>query len=104
MLKYLISLIIIISIFISCNTSQEIKIDENQITKFSSDTGKVAQITQEIIKDSRNPELYKKRAKALFENKNITDAISDLEVAILLDSTNTEYLNLISDYWIINGN
>jgi len=104
MLKYLLVVITILSFFVSCQNEPEIKIDNNQINKFSSDTGKVAQITQEIIKDSRNPELYKKRAEALFKNKNVADAISDLELAILLDSTNTEYLNLISDYWIVNGN
>ena len=60
MLKYLLVVITILSFFVSCQNEPEIKIDDNQINKFSSDTGKVAQITQEIIKDSRNPELYKK--------------------------------------------
>jgi tetratricopeptide (TPR) repeat protein len=104
MSKYIFLIFISLTVFISCNNSTEIKIDENQITKFKNDTGLVLQLTQEIIKDSHNAKLFKKRAVALFEKKQVADAISDLEMAILLDSTNTEYLNLISDYWIINGN
>jgi len=104
MIKYFIVLISIVSFFVSCKNETEIKIDDTQITKFSSDTGIVANITKEIIKDSKNAKLYKKRAVALMEINNVSDAISDLEIAILLDSSNTEYLNLISDYWLIAGN
>jgi tetratricopeptide (TPR) repeat protein len=104
MKKYFIILISIIAFFVSCQNETEVIIDDAQITKFSSDTGKIANLTKEIIKDSKNPELYKKRAVALMEVNNVNDAISDLEVAIMLDTTNTEYLNLISDYWLIAGN
>jgi len=104
MIKYFIVLISIVSFFVSCQNETEVKIDDAQITKFRSDTGIVANITKEIIKDSKNAELYKKRAVALMEINNVSDAISDLEIAILLDSSNTEYLNLISDYWLIAGN
>ena len=102
--KYFIAFISIVSFFVSCQNETEIKIDDAQITKFSSDTGKVADLTKEIIKDSKNAELYKERAIALMEVNNVSDAISDLEAAIMLDTTNTEYLNLISDYWLIAGN
>lgn len=104
MFKYILLIISVITIFVSCNNGSEIEIDESKITKFSNDTGIVANLTKEIIKDSKNAELYKKRAVALMNRNLANDAISDLEIAILLDTGNTEYLNLISDYWLIAGN
>lgn len=98
--------ILYISVFVvllSCNNNETSQIKSENTTKYVSDTGIVAEITKEIIKDTKNADLYKKRAEALVDNKNFKDAILDLETAISLDSTNTEYLNLISDYWLLNG-
>jgi len=98
--------ILYISVFVvlfSCNNSETIQIKDENTSKYVSDTGIVAEITKDIINDTKNAELYKKRAEALVNKKNYADAIHDLETAIALDSTNTEYLNLISDYWLLNG-
>ena len=101
--KIVLSIISVLIIFASCSDNKGITISENEIlTKV--DTGVIAKITQEIKQTPNDAVLFKDRAVIYFAFHDIDNAIKDLETAIKLDSVNTDYLNLIADYWIIKGN
>jgi len=96
-------IISVVIIFASCNSDKKITISDNEIsTKI--DTGIISQITQKIKQTPNNAVLFNDRAVMYFTYRDIDNAIKDLETAIKLDSTNTDYYNLIADYWIIKGN
>ena len=97
-------LIIIFSVFvISCNTQSK-KENNQQTYQLPKDTSIIGLISDSIIHSPGNAELYADRAKLYFAKRELNLAIRDMENAIKYDSTNNEYYNLISDYWIIKGN
>ncbi len=101
--KIVLSIISVLIIFASCNNNKKVTISDKEIST-KVDTGIIAKITQKIKQTPNNAVLFKDRAVMYFTYHDINNAIKDLETAIKLDSTNTDYYNLIADYWIINGN
>ncbi len=95
-------LIIIVSVLFSCTNNKH---TENlQTQTLPKDTSIIGIISDSIIHNPKNARLYADRAKIYFLKKELNLAIRDMQKAIKFDSTNIEYYNLISDYWILNGN
>jgi tetratricopeptide (TPR) repeat protein len=54
-------------------------------------------LTQAIAQAPNNPSLYAKRGEQFYLNENYDEAISDLQKALSIDSTNVDYLHLLAD-------
>lgn len=101
--RIVLSIISVIIIFASCSENNKVEVSDSEISS-KIDTGVIAQITKKIKQTPNDAVLFRDRAVMYFSYQDIDNAIKDLETAIKLDSTNTDYLNLIADYWIIKGN
>jgi tetratricopeptide (TPR) repeat protein len=101
--KVVLLVTLVVVVFLSCHNDKKVAISDKEIST-KVDTGVIAQITQKIKQTPTDAVLFKDRAVMYFTYHDIDNAIKDLETAIKLDSTNTDYLNLIADYWIIKGN
>ena len=60
----------------------------------------IDELTVEINTSPNDPTLHAKRATLFYQNKNYDEAISDLQKALTIDSTNVEYLHLLSDVYL----
>ena len=54
-------------------------------------------LTQKIKDAPNEPKLYAQRAKLYYDNEGYDEAIADLTKALSFDSTNVDYLHLLSD-------
>ncbi|MBK7855429.1 MAG: tetratricopeptide repeat protein [Bacteroidetes bacterium] len=80
----------------SCNQKNG-KDEEGSVADSLSGNKQINELTILIKSEPGNAALLFKRAKAYEEEKNLTAAFTDLEKAVQLDSTKTEYLMLMSD-------
>lgn len=79
----------------SCNRGEE-KHEHYSADSIPSD---LASINALISQDRNNPELYYRRAKYHFSKKNFDDAISDMKIALRIDSTKSQYYIFLSDLY-----
>jgi tetratricopeptide (TPR) repeat protein len=84
----------------------------NQPNSISTDTSKslsdstpkdLIELNSLLLAEPNNSELYVKRAKYYFENKNFDAALTDMNKAINIDSTKTEYYITLSDIYFITN-
>ncbi len=104
--KMSIKLLLIFSFLIiifSCNTENKNYTPNTNDIESKIDTGYIAKITTEIKKNPTNSILFRDRAIIYFKYRDIDNAIKDMETALKIDSLNTNYLNLISDYYVLKG-
>lgn len=99
--KYLFHfLIIAITAFYSCgnNSGGSNSTAENNLQL----TGNayIDGLSEEISKNSGEPNLYFQRGQAYYEAESYDEAIADLKEAIGLDSTNINYLHLLADIYL----
>ena len=71
--------------------------------KDDADSLVIEELSAEIRENPRNDALFAQRAKQYFTMGKTGDAINDLEIALKLDSANTQYYNLLADYYMSLG-
>lgn len=96
-IKIILSLAITASLlFASCNNKE--KVSSKEPTTDSVSYNKlILELSDKIKTEPFNADLFFTRAKAYQADKNLTSAYDDLQKAIKLDSTKTEYLMTMSD-------
>lgn len=57
-------------------------------------------LTTAIAQQPNNPHLYAQRAEQFYNNEGYDEAISDLDKALSIDSTNVDYLHLLADVYL----
>src|SRR6185436_14437700 len=98
--KYLFFLILI-SAFISCRNNKE-KTGQNLIEPVvdTTATGKaIAQLSEKIIADPKNPDLLYERSKLYIQQQNLQYAMDDIKNAIKMDSSKVAYFLTLSDLY-----
>lgn len=88
-------LLFLASLIISCNN-----VDKKQSNGSDSNISPFEEINTQIAKNSSDPQLYYKRARLFYENESPDPALSDLEKAMMLDSTKPEYYHLLADVYL----
>ncbi|MBK8045438.1 MAG: tetratricopeptide repeat protein [Haliscomenobacter sp.] len=58
------------------------------------------QLSLEISRNPKQPDLFFKRAERYYENGGFDEAIRDLQSALQLDSVNVQYLHLLADVYL----
>ena len=92
--------IISFTLFISCNQNNKETGKENNSGNYSLT---IEQISKKIRKNPTNAELFSKRSELFFENQQIPEAINDLDIAIKLDSLQSDYYIKLAEYQILLG-
>ena len=97
----LLTIIIGCLFFIHCQNS----VDANQATAETVNlptTGNPAidGLSIAIVESPNDPSLYAKRADMFYQNEGYDEAISDLQKALQIDSTNVDYLHLLADVYL----
>ena len=93
-------------ILFSCHETDKQKISDKQSQNFGieeNDTLTIEKISKKIRKTPENDELFYKRAKLYFKNKDIDNAINDLKIAMKLDSLKPIYYTQLAEYQLLNG-
>jgi len=102
-MKPLLILTIIISslFFITCQNMAETN-EQTTTTNIESTTGNPAidGLSVAINAKPNDPSLYAKRAAIFYQNGGYDEAISDLQKALSMDSTNVDYLHLLADVYL----
>lgn len=57
-------------------------------------------LSAEIAQNPKDAELYAERGRLFYENDGYDEAISDMNKALSLDSTNVEYMHLLADVYM----
>ncbi|MEM9835377.1 MAG: tetratricopeptide repeat protein [Bacteroidota bacterium] len=60
----------------------------------------IVNVTEQIKQDPKNGALYAARAEMWFDKNNFDNAITDLQSALVLDSTNLDYHYLLSEVYL----
>jgi tetratricopeptide (TPR) repeat protein len=101
MLKYIIS-ILIISFLFSCKSDTTTEVKKEKINTVTGDEI-IDKLTVLIENDPLNAPLRFQRATRLYEKEMYDEAVEDLRIAILQDSTNVAYYHLLSDAFLDNA-
>lgn len=97
-IKTISSVAIAVLIFCTaCNNKKDKEADNASAVDSTSHNKSIVELTGQIKNEPGNARLFFMRAKAYEADKNITAAYDDLETALKLDSTQTEYLMFMSD-------
>ncbi|MCR9289473.1 tetratricopeptide repeat protein [Saprospiraceae bacterium] len=93
--------LIVMTLFWSCDSDPE-TVDTEIPTEEISRSGNVDidGLTQKIAATPDDPALYAARAAFWWQNEGFDEAITDLEQALSLDSTNVEYYHVLSDFYL----
>ncbi|MFI5218277.1 MAG: tetratricopeptide repeat protein [Bacteroidia bacterium] len=93
-------LIVLISVFISCNNKQEKKSEAPIIATDTTEVGKaVVTISEKINAEPNNAGLYSQRSKLYILQQNFQNALDDINKAISIDSTHADYYLTLSDLY-----
>lgn len=95
--------ILLLFAFSSCNSDAS-KSKNNSNDKVSSDSiTSIEELSLKIRENPESPELFVKRAELQFTENNIAEAINDMEIALVIDSLNTDYYVKIAEYYLHAG-
>lgn len=84
---------------IACNRNESS--DQNAAaTEAATGNPALDNLSEQILRDSLNAELYAQRAALYYENDGYDFAIRDLQKALLLDSVKAEYHHLLADVYL----
>ncbi len=86
----------------SCNSTNQEKTDDVQ-PEIVNDSLSIARLTKQITDGDKNPELFVQRAKLYANKGNFDKGISDIELAISVDSVNLSYYLLLAEYQLSKG-
>ena len=81
----------------ACGNSTQ---DENQEDAVNSFSQSVKELSDRIDKNPEAANLYAARARVYYDSEGFDNAISDLEMAVMLDSLNEEYYHTLSDVYL----
>ncbi|MEA3444823.1 MAG: tetratricopeptide repeat protein [Bacteroidota bacterium] len=101
MLRYILILITLLLAVWSCNPNKSGHKEKNK--QEIADSSSIEFITAQINAGNKNPELFVRRAKLFVEQEKFNPAINDMEIALAVDSTNTDYLLLLAEYQLLTG-
>ncbi len=92
--RKLFALILFVSLIISCQPSskKEEKIQKQEIKK-----DEFAQLNDDIASHPENAALYYKRSQIFMQKNNIKQAFDDINKAVSIDSTKTDYYLMLAD-------
>ena len=85
-------------LFFSCtNSSQPIEEGQTELAMSSGGNPAIEALSQKIKDAPNEARLYGQRAKVYYDNEGYDEAIVDLTKALSFDSSNVDYLHLLSD-------
>lgn len=90
------TLLIFISGIFACGNGEG---SQQAVSSNDSTPGDIRTINDRINEDRNNPELYVERAKAWFAHKDYEAAISDMKIALNIDSSKADYFIFLSDLY-----
>lgn len=94
-------ILVLLAVFvISCGNNEKKKVEA---TTNDSVPAELALLNKQIADDPDNPDLYNNRAKYYSENQKFDEALSDINKALILDSTKAEYFLTLSDIYFGTG-
>ncbi|MBC7884618.1 MAG: tetratricopeptide repeat protein [Saprospiraceae bacterium] len=76
------------------------KSDQNSTHSASSDDPEISSITNDILKNPTNAQLYFERGKIYYNKASYDLAILDIRKAMTIDSLNPEFYHLLSDSYL----
>ncbi|HMQ49368.1 MAG TPA: tetratricopeptide repeat protein [Saprospiraceae bacterium] len=83
-------------LFISCKNNTA----DSQAEIMPTGDPAIDALSVQIAENPNNPALYAERARLFYENDGYDEALLDLDKALLLDSTNVDYLHLKADVYL----
>lgn len=87
----------------SCGDASNAKTSE-QASIATTGSPELDAISAAISKEADNPDLYYQRAKVYYDLEGYDQAIEDLRIAMIGDSTKVEYFHLLADVYLDNYN
>jgi tetratricopeptide (TPR) repeat protein len=93
------------AILFSCrNSTKTIRDQDGQATTAAvNDTSSLLALDKLIRDNPKNPALFARRAKLYADKKNWSQALSDVTIALRMDSLNPAYYISQAEYYIFNG-
>jgi len=98
---YLLFVIFSCFIFISCDSCKKIEEKDSQENIVTSKN--IAEITAKINKSPNNPDLYNERAKLFLGEKDINNALNDINHALEINPKNSYFYITLSDIYFTMG-
>lgn len=89
--------------FISCGNNKTENVKSEEKTAIIDSISDINEITKKIRQNPESPDLFVKRAELQFQNNNVAEAINDMNIALVLDSLNTNYYVKIAEYYLHIG-
>ncbi|MCF8388044.1 MAG: tetratricopeptide repeat protein, partial [Bacteroidales bacterium] len=77
--------------------------EKDKVSEQKPDTSRLAYLNREIRKDTANAELYNQRALYYIEQKQVNEALGDINTALQLDENNPDYYITLSDVYLAMG-
>jgi tetratricopeptide (TPR) repeat protein len=93
---------LLVLFFISCKHNSS-KTSEGVKSAVENLTPEIANLTLQINSNPKNPELYKKRAIAYLDLKKLDEALLDINRALSIDSSRSDYYAVRSDIYFSMG-
>ena len=90
-------------LFPSCKGGSGKKSQETAIQPVAADTNSLTAIDKLIRENPKNPDLFAKRAQLFGQQKNYTQALNDISIALSLDSLKPAYFISQAEYYLYIG-
>ncbi|MEK6614865.1 MAG: hypothetical protein AABZ32_01965, partial [Bacteroidota bacterium] len=87
---------LLFTVFSSCGNGESV---QQNVSSNDSTPADIRAINEKINSDRNNPDLYFQRAKTYFIHTDFATAIGDMQIALKIDSTKSDYYVFLSDLY-----